>query len=159
MKKLLLAAALSATFIAAPAAAEMYVGGGAGRSDTDSGQNSWKLYGGYQFTPTWGVELGYTDLGKYRGAGVESWSLAGTATLPLATGWTLLGKVGFARNNADFAGAEQKSSTLYGIGVGYALNSNLGLRLEYEDFGKLANTGAGTDDKGSNVALSLKYSF
>jgi OOP family OmpA-OmpF porin len=159
MKKLLTAVALSATFIAAPAAAEMYVGGGNGKADTDAGRSSRKLYGGYQFTPTWGVELAYTDLGKYRGAEVESWSLAGTATLPLAEGWTLLGKLGFARNNAEFVGAEQKSSTLAGVGVGYALNRNLGLRLEYEDFGKLSSTGVGTNDKGSNVGLSLKYSF
>lgn len=159
MKKLLMATALSATFIAAPAAAGMYVGGGVGKSDTDSGQNSWKVFGGYQINPTWGIELGYTDLGKYRGAEVESWSLAGTATLPLAERWTLLGKLGFARNNAEFAGAEQKSSTLVGVGVGYAINPNLGLRLEYEDYGKLANTGVGTNDKGSNVGLSVKYSF
>lgn len=159
MKKLLMAGALSAAFIAAPAAAEMYIGGGVGKSDTDSSENSWKMYGGYQFTPAWGVELGYTDLGKYRGAEVESWSLAGTLTVPLAERWTMLGKLGFARNNAEFTGAEQKSSTLAGIGVGYAIDRNLGLRLEYEDFGKLANTGSGTSNKGSNVGLSAKYSF
>lgn len=159
MKKLLMAAALSATCIAGPAAAEMYLGGGVGKSDTDRGHNSWKLYGGYQFSPTWGVELGYTDLGKYRGADVESWSLAGTLTVPLAERWTMLGKLGLARNNSDFTGAEKKSSTLAGVGVGYALNQNLGLRLEYEDYGKLANTGVGTSNKGSNVALSVKYSF
>lgn len=159
MKKLLMAGALSAAFIAAPAAAELYVGGGVGKSDTDSSENSWKVYGGYQFTPTWGAELGYTDLGKYRGAEVESWSLAGTATLPLADRWSLFGKLGFARNNAEFMGAEQKSSTLAGVGIGYSLNQNLGLRVEYEDYGKLANTGVGTNDKGSNLGVSLKYSF
>lgn len=159
MKKSLIAAALSACLAATPAMAELYVGGGVGKSDTDSGENSWKVYGGYQFTPTWGVELGYTDLGKYRGAEVESWSLAGTATLPLADRWSLFGKLGLARNNAEFVGAEQKSSTLVGVGVGYTLNQNLGLRLEYEDYGKLANTGVGTSHKGSNLGVSVKYSF
>lgn len=159
MKKLLMAGVLSAAFVAVPAAAEMYIGGGVGKSDTDSSENSWKLYGGYQFNPTWGMELGYTDLGKYRGAEVESWSLVGTATLPLSGNWSLLGKLGMARNNAEFMGAEQKTSTLAGVGVGYAIDPNLGLRLEYEDYGKLANTGIGTSHKGSNVALSVKLSF
>jgi OOP family OmpA-OmpF porin len=159
MKKLLMAGALSAAFVAAPALAQTYIGGGIGKSDTDTQENSWKVYGGYQFTPTWGLELGYTDLGNYRGAEVESWSLAGTATLPLNQNWSLLGKLGFARNNAETPSASQKSSTLAGVGVGYALNQNLGLRLEYEDYGKLADTGIGTDDKGSNVVLSVKYSF
>lgn len=159
MKKILIAAALSSCFAASPAIAGLYVGGGVGKSDTDSGENSWKVYGGYQFTPTWGLELGYTDLGNYRGAEVESWSLAGTATLPLAERWSLFGKLGFARNNAEFIGAEQKSSTLVGVGVGYALNRNLGLRVEYEDYGKLANSGGGSNNKGSNLGASLKYTF
>lgn len=159
MKKLLMAAALSASFIGAPAVAQTYIGGGIGKSDTDTQENSWKVYGGYQFTPTWGIELGYTDLGGYQGFEVESWSLAGTATLPLSPNWSLLGKLGFARNNAELPSASQKSSTLVGVGVGYALNQNFGLRLEYEDYGKLSNSGIGTTHKGSNVLLSAKYSF
>jgi OOP family OmpA-OmpF porin len=159
MKKLVIAAALSAAFIAAPAAAQTYIGGGIGKSDTDTQENSWKVYGGYQFTPAWGVELGYTDLGNYLGEEVESWSLAGTATLPMGQKWSLIGKLGFARNNAEAPAASQKSSTLMGVGVGYALNPNLGLRLEYEDYGKLADSGAGTTHKGSQVLLSAKYSF
>lgn len=159
MKKLLIAAALSTAFAATPAMAGWYLGGGLGKSDTDSSENSWKVFGGYQFNPTWGAELGYTDLGNYRGAEVESWSLAGTATLPMWERWSLLAKLGVARNNAEVFGAQQKTSTLAGVGVGYELNQRVGLRLEYEDYGKLSNTGAGSNNKGSNVALSAKYSF
>jgi OOP family OmpA-OmpF porin len=159
MKKLVIAAALSAAFIAAPAAAQTYIGGGIGKSDTDTQENSWKVYGGYQFSPTWGVELGYTDLGNYLGEEVESWSLAGTATLPMGPRWHIIGKLGLARNNAEVAGAEQKSSTLAGVGVGVALSPNFGMRLEYEDYGKLSNTGVGTTHKGSNVLLSAKLTF
>lgn len=159
MKMLLIAAAVSASLAAAPAAAEMYVGAGIGRSHTDTDEDSWKLYLGYQINPTWGVELGYTDLGEYRGADVVSWSVAGTATLPIGDRWSLLGKLGVTRNDADFVGAERKTSTLAGVGVGYAFLPNVGLRLEYEDYGKLASTGVGSDNKGRNVAVSLKYSF
>jgi OOP family OmpA-OmpF porin len=159
MNKLLMAAALSASLMAGPAAAEMYLGAGAGRSDTDAGENSWKLYLGYQFSPTWGLELGFNDLGKFRGADVESWTLAGTATMPMGERWSLLGKLGAASNRAHFAGAQKNTELLAGVGVGFGMTKNLGLRLEYENFGKLSKSGTGEDSRGSNVALSVKYSF
>lgn len=156
MKILLMAAALSASLAAAPASAEMYFGAGLGKSDTDSSEKSWKVYVGKQFTQTWGLELGYTDLGQLRNADVESWSLAGTATVPFGERWSMFGKLGAARNKASYPGAGHKTSTLAGIGGSYALNQNLGLRLEYEDFGKLSGSG---DDKGSAVTLSVKFGF
>ncbi len=85
--------------------------------------------------------------------------MAGTATLPIGDRWSLLGKLGVTRNDADFAGAERKTSTLAGVGMGYAFLPNVGLGLEYEDYGKLASAGVGSDNKGRNVALSLKYAL
>jgi OOP family OmpA-OmpF porin len=159
MKKLLMAAAFSAALVAGPASAQMYLGTGVGASKTDSSKTSWKLYGGFQFNPTWGVELGYTDLGRYRGSDIQSWSLAGTGTLPLGAGWSLFGKLGATSNRPDFAGASNHSDLLAGVGVGYSMTKSLGLRLEYEDFGKLSNIGTGNNSRGSNLGLSLKYGF
>lgn len=159
MKKLFVATAVSAALIAGPAAAEMYVGIGAGASKTNTNENSWKLFGGYQFNPTWGAELAYTDLGSYRSADIEAWSLAGTATLPLAERWALIGKLGATSNRPHFAGSSNHSDLLVGLGVGYSLTKNVGVRLEYEDFGKLSKNGIGNDSKGSNLGLSLKYGF
>jgi len=159
MKKLLMAGALSIAFIAGPASAEMYVGVGAGATKTDNNENSWKLYTGIQFTPTWGLELGYTGLGSYRGADIESWTLAGTGTMPMGDGWSLLGKLGAASNRPDFSGASNHTDWLVGIGVGYSMTKNLGLRLEYEDFGKLSDVSTGDNSRGRNLGLSLKYAF
>ena len=159
MKKLLMAAAFSAALVAGPAFAQMYLGAGVGASKTDSNETSWKLYGGFQFNPTWGLELGYTDLGRYRGSDIESWSLAGTGTLPLGARWSLFGKLGAASNRPSFAGASNHSDLLVGVGVGYSMTKNLGLRLEYEDFGKLSNVGNGNNSRGSNLGLGLKYAF
>jgi len=159
MKKLLLAAAFSAAIVAGPASAQMYLGAGVGASKTDTDENSWKLYGGFQFSPTWGLELGYTDLGRYRGSDIESWSLAGTGTLPLGARWSLLGKLGAAANRPNFAGASNHTGLLVGVGVGYSMTRNLGFRLEYEDFGKLSNVGTGNNSRGSNLGLGLKYAF
>ena len=95
MKKLLMAAALCTAFAAGPAAARMYVGGGIGASRTDTTEKSWKLYSGFQFSPTWGMELAYNDLGRYRNADIK-----------------------------------------------------IGLRLEYEDFGRLSKSPTGADSRG-----------
>src|SRR3989304_10143115 len=119
MKKLLMAAAFSAALVAGPASAQMYLGAGVGASKTDTSENSWTLYGGFQFNPTWGLELGYTDLGSYRGSDIESWSLAGPGTLPLGARWSLLGKLGAAANRPNFAGASNHTGLLVGVGGGY----------------------------------------
>jgi OOP family OmpA-OmpF porin len=155
MKKILMALAVSSAFAAFPASAQLYLGGGVGEAKTDTRETSWKVYGGYQFTPTWGLELGYNDLGKYRGADIESYTVAGTGTIPLNERWSLIGKVGAAENRPDVGG--NRTALLLGIGVGYTLNKNMAVRLEYEDFGKLAD--ASSSPRGKNVGLSLKYSF
>jgi len=157
MKKILMATAVAVAFTALPASAQLYLGGGVGEAKTDTRETSWKLYSGYQFNPTWGLELGYNDLGKYRGADIESYSLAVTGTMPLNERWSLLGKLGAAENRPDAAANGNHTDVLLGVGVGYSFNKNVGLRLEYEDFGKLSD--AGGSSRGRNVGLSLKYGF
>jgi OmpA-OmpF porin, OOP family len=159
MKKLFMAAAVATAFVAVPASAQMYIGAGVGSSKLDNREDSLKLYGGYQFNPTWGAELGYNDLGKNRGGDIESWTLAGTGTMPLNERWSLMGKLGAAFNRPEFLGSSDRTSLLMGVGVGYTLSRNVGVRLEYEDFGKLSKNNIGSTSKGNNVSVSLKYSF
>lgn len=159
MKKLLIAAAFSAAFIAGPAAAEVYLGAGVGAAKTDTHENSWKVFAGYQFNPAWAAELAYTDLRHYRAADIESWSLAAVGTQPLSENWFLLGKLGVASNRSHFAGASKHNDALLGVGLGYNLSKTMGLRLEYEDYGKLSDGSSGGNSRGSNLALSLKSSF
>ena len=122
MKKLIIAAAIAGAFLAGPAAAQMYVGAGAGSARTDTNDTAWKVYGGYQFSPTWGLELGYTDLGRNRGADAEAWSLAATATLPINERWSLLAKLGASENHVRFHDVGKRADLLMGVGVGYAIN-------------------------------------
>jgi len=159
MKKLLMAGAVAGAILAGPAGAQMYVGLGAGASRTDTNETSYKLYGGYQFTPNWGAELAYNDLGRYRNANIESWTLAGTGTIPLGMQWSVFGKLGVAANRSRFAGTTNYRDVLVGVGVNYILSKNVGLRLEYEDFGKLSNQGAGGNSRGNNLGLSVNYRF
>lgn len=159
MKKLLLAAAVSALLAAGPAVAQVYVGAGVGTARTDSNETSMKIYGGFQFNPTWGLELGITDFDRYRGSDAEAWSIAGTGKMPLADRWFLLGKLGATSNRPKFSGGSNHSDLLLGIGLGYTMTKNVGLRLEYEDFGRLSNSSIGSNSKGNNLSLSVNYTF
>lgn len=199
MNKLLIAVAIAGACAAAPASAQWYIGGGVGAaqaklgsyspavgvsvSGTSNRDTSFKLFGGYQFTPNWGIEAQYSDLGKYNytvsQAGASStgnyradqWSVAGTGTLPLSNNFYLMGKLGISSNHVrasavcvplgcSSSSSGSKSDLLAGLGVGYNFNKNIGIRFEYENFGKMANVANGGGSiKGDNFALSLKYSF
>ncbi len=197
----LLVAALG-VMAATPASAQFYVGAGVGQSNAtgltasgaatatknysatlDASANSWKLYGGYQFTPIWGVEVQYSDLGTrsgnmaFTGAVVgnaklttstaSQWGIAGTGTLPINNDFYLMGKLGATSNSTGdltatvgttSATAKGTSNTdlLAGVGAGYNFTKNLGVRLEYENFGKL---GSGSSIRADNWSISLKASF
>lgn len=159
MKKILIAASLFTAFLATPASAEGYMGAGFGRSDSDRQDNSWQVYGGLQFTPTWGLELGYNDLGKYRGEDLRSVTLAMNGTLPVSDHWSVVGKLGAAGNRTKFHGSSDHTDLLLGLGLQYSMSKNVDLRLMYEDFGKVTKADGYSNTNGSNLALSVKYNF
>jgi opacity protein-like surface antigen len=162
MKKILSTLILSAAFAATPVSAQLshvYLGAGVGIANTDSSEFSWKILGGYQHDRHWGIEAAYTDLGRYRGSGADSLSLALTGTLPLDRRWALIGKAGVASNRARVAGASDHADALVGIGVAYAVNRRFGLRLEYEQYGRVAGPGGPFNDRADNLALIGKLSF
>jgi len=169
--------ACASALISAPASAQWYVGAGAGSaqaklgasgavSGNDSYKSSGKLFGGYQFSPNWGMEGQYVYLGKFdTNTGSykpESWGLAGTGTVPLSNKFYLMGKLGaaFNRTSGGNLGGSNKTDLLAGVGVGYNINANWGVRAEYENFGKMTkNTTNGSDIKGQNWTINVKYAF
>lgn len=193
MKKIFAAAAIAAAFIATPALAQGYVGLGLGSSKatgadgtlagtTVTGANtskgSVKVYGGFQFTPNWGIEAQYTDLGNRTfqltnpfvvgvGSGsvkASQFSIAGTGTLPVAANFSLLGKLGVSANRASgsatapfIVSSANKSDLLVGVGVAYNITPKLAVRLEYEDFGKFTMNGRSA--RASNTSINLQYRF
>ena len=72
---------------------------------------------------------------------------------------SLLGKAGVAENRPKALGAGNNTALLLGVGVGYSLNKNIGLRLEYENIGKLSENAPGGDTTGKIWSLGLKYSL
>ena len=185
MKKILTACAFAAAALtAAPVFAQGYVGLGVGSSKisgfdngTVSGGNTnksqVKIFGGFQFTPNWGAELQYSDLGNrdVTNAGVavgsfrtSQYSIAGTGTLPLSSGFSLLGKLGVSANRvnapAGVLNSSNNTSALIGIGASYSITPALSVRVEYEDFGKVATVAAnGSTVRANAYSISLKYGF
>ena len=182
---------LPAAFLAvsAPAAAQQsdmgfYIGGAYGMSsfdiDTtgitnpsvDDSDSGFKIFGGYQFSRNWGVEVGYVDFGKagisgsilgipFTGdLGVTALTVAGTGTMPMNESFSLLGKVGMwnwdAKANVaalGTAGSASDSGTdlFFGVGLRYNLSKNLGLQLEVEQYSG--------DDSITYTSLGLRYKF
>lgn len=142
-----------ATFLLSSLAAaqQSYVGIGAGQSDTDGTSDSrdtaYKLFAGYDFNRNWAVEGGWADLGKptwqTRGERREtSWFLAGKGALPINDRFDLFAKLGAAWNKVDINDT-RKSDLFAGVGAEYKFNKQVGLRLEYEDFGKFGDDNVG----------------
>jgi OOP family OmpA-OmpF porin len=146
-----------------------YLGGGlrpapTAVEDTDIG---YRHFGGYRFTRNWGVEFGYSDLGRNGPDGTpatyaeqrlgyrsSAWTLAGTGVLPLGDAFSLQGRVGLslaspeasqdaagngngAHNGFSTALPRYRPMVLWGVGGQYDLSDRVGLRLDYNSFGRL----------------------
>jgi OOP family OmpA-OmpF porin len=147
-----------------------YLGGGIRPAapaveDTDIG---YRNFGGYRFSRNWGVELGYSDLGRGNGGAepaayavekygyqTSAWTLAGTGVLPLGEAFSLQGRLGWSMATPDAtlgpaglgAGAlgqglgsalpRYRSTVLWGVGGHYDWNNRFGLRVDYNNFGRL----------------------
>lgn len=155
----------------------------------DKTDSAHKLFAGYRFDPTWAMEAGYADLGTpsvsfsnafgSSRASIDnsSWFIVGKGTFPVTAPIGLFGKLGLTRNKSklnyttNFPGdapataTHTRSGLLWGIGAEYAFNRNLGLRFEYEDFGKFGKafddaTDSGTGRTKANLlTVGLTYSF
>lgn len=115
--------------------------------DVDDDDISWKILGGYRFTPNLGVEAAWTDFGESDApatalggpleAKADAISVFGVGSWPVGP-LDLFVKVGAARIDAkgsvgSIAFQNKETELAYGAGVQFNL-ANLGLRAEYEKF-------------------------
>jgi OOP family OmpA-OmpF porin len=144
-----------------------YVGAHIGQSDVDEineKDTAFKVLGGYQINRNWGVELGYIDFGKASSGGVDfkgnAFELVGVGTFPVANQFSVYGKLGFARGEAEATSAlgtakQDSVEVTYGIGVQYDFSKNLGLRAEWQQYPDL---GDGASDV-SVMSIGVVYRF
>ena len=150
-----------------------YVGGSAGTTKWNIGPNDilttgsinnndtgYKIFGGYDFTKNWGVELGYADLGKYEFRGtysgvsvqgdvkITAYTLAGVGTFPITDDLAAYAKLGIyswdAKASAS-SGSINNSATgtgsnaLYGLGMKFNFTERFSVRGEWERFHDSSN--------------------
>ncbi len=185
MKKTIFVAMIAA--LAAPLAAQAegaYIGGNVGRAEQKvnvegysfkESTTAYKLYGGYNYTQDFGVEIGFADLREAEKSGngariasePKSIYLAATGTLPLNEQFALFGKVGVATTHVKVtgsapgfsaSGSDNRTSPYIGVGASFALNKNVSFVAEYENFGKIAKDG-GSHIKADFVSAGVRYAF
>ena len=172
MKKTILLSLLSSSLLLSQTsnAGEWAIGGLIGQGSTDlcdfvtgfncdDSDTSFGINLSYDFSKSWGVELGYTDLGDsvISAPGLASVSasfdaihLAGTGTVNFNDSWSLTGRLGVADLSGDVQGFSESDTGLFaGASLNYNFNDNLQAQLRYESF----------DGDADNFALGLKYSF
>ena len=133
-----------------------------GGLSTDKSSTGGKLYGGYSFTPNFGLEAGYATLGKFESAAgsvkADGFYADAVGTLPLGNGFSALGRVGLFNGKLDssLAGDDRGTSYKVGAGVQYDFDPKLGIRGEWERYRFDA---LGTKSNADMYSVGLNYKF
>lgn len=185
MKKALVS--LAAALCAAHATAgDFYAGGAAGTShyrmnsdwmSIEKGKvHSGKIVGGYQFAPSFGLEMGYAWLGeatanmdplamRFR---TDTLYVAMTGSVPLSPAVSLFGKVGsqgsvtrvrYSMYGDTFADESNTGSPMLGAGFKLALSNTVSLVAEYEYYGLVAQSDEAEDITADMASVGLHFSF
>jgi opacity protein-like surface antigen len=180
MTKIVIALLLSA-FIASPALADnsgtFYVAGDFG-SATYSGLPGWsdpnvsRIAGGFHFNPAFAVEMGYSKFGDsntidptYGPAKISasSFQVSAVGTLPLSPQFDLIGKLGVTGNREHYSDATgysaswSQSDLLIGFGGQFNFNSQVSVRMLYDNYGKFDNFHPPM--KATSLSLGVVYTF
>lgn len=141
---------------------------------------NWALEAGY--TRLGKFNYNYTGVNALAGATgqagytASSWWLAGKGTVALTDRFDLYGKLGLAENRArdsvatNSAGLDailgspatrntSKSSVLAGLGAEYHLTKAVGVRLEYDNYGRFGASGSQNLAKAGEWTADLAYHF
>lgn len=133
-----------------------------GGVSTDKSATGGKIYGGYSFTPNFGLEAGYATFGKYKSAAgnvkADGFYADAVGTLPLGNGFSALGRVGVFNGKLDssLAGDDRGTSYKVGAGVQYDFDPKLGIRGEWERY-RFDALGAKSNADMYSVGLNYKF--
>ena len=179
------AALITQSAAAQTAMSGFYVGAGVGQSKAkdwcalggfdscDDKKTAWKIFGGYQFTPNFAVDAGYTKLGKFTAsfgpeteeAKVTAWEASLLAGAPLVGGLSIFGRLGLYRASVEDVDnlfgtfKHDNNDFTYGLGLGYDVTRNLGVRAEWQRYNKVGGgetaLGAGVGQKSDVDVLGI----
>lgn len=179
--------AASMALVGGAQAQEGYVGAGIGQSradvdctgtlSCDKTDTAFKLYGGYMFTPNFGAEGSYTNLGKFKASFVDNvlgtvnaefkgdaFALFGVAAYPIDQ-FSVFGKLGIASTKVKLSASatggsasqsQRHTNVAWGLGAGYNFTKELGARAEFERF---RGEFQGEKDNIDVFSIGLHYKF
>jgi OOP family OmpA-OmpF porin len=132
-----------------------------------------KVFGGYEITPVWAIEVGYIDFANagfnYDVGGVfghgtsdgNAYYLAGKGQFPIGDRAVVYAKLGAERSRRNlkdvgFLNQGDSADGLYAsIGLKFNVTPQIGLLAEYERYGKTKDFGA----KADVWTIGASYSF
>jgi OmpA-OmpF porin, OOP family len=183
---------VAAAGFALPASAQMsmptlssaYIGGAFGKSDLDlscedtiscdNKDSAWRVFGGFQVSRHFSVELGYANLGEATfdfGAGdtasveFSAWDLSAIGAFPIGP-VSIFGRLGLFRASVEareplFGIDEEDTDTglTYGVGVQYDVNKNLGVRAEWQRYNGVKVFGSDEKFDPSVINIAVLWRF
>ncbi|ACR10695.1 outer membrane beta-barrel protein [Teredinibacter turnerae] len=123
--------------------------------DFDDQNTLYELSAGYRFLPFLGVELGYTDLGKFGGdfvsAEVDGYSASVVGYLPFTESFNAFVELGQFYGDVDvqaldFQDKTESETPFYGIGVSFRVTEPLWITAEYDRYDVEYEDGGWPDD-------------
>ena len=173
MKALLTAVVFAAAFaIAAPAAAQFYIGatigqaefkeGCLGTGECDDKDSAWRILGGFQFSKFFALELGYYDFGEASSGATnleaEALELVAVGSFHLTDRFSVYGKVGGYQGTLKGGGIDEDNTDLtYGFGARWDFTKRLGVRGEWQRYDSLGGGNQKTDV--DVLSIGLIFSF
>ena len=194
MKKVLLASLLGAAMMA-PAYSQTntvshaevkgpYIGLGVTTSRHEfipETKYSGKLFGGYNFNQTWGIEGGYVGQARFDQSIAPPGSVPGShnfsgsgksvyigvkATVPISARFALISKFGLAHNRGEVQVTDGNAQPIYtethgktglysGLGVKFLVTPAIALTLEVERMGRPTSA----RHRNEAISLNVSYSF
>jgi len=142
-----------------------YTGLGTMTKDTDTAAGS--LFGGYQFTKNWGLELFYTSAGKLEfstGSNISgtAYGFRAVGTLPINDAFSVYGKFGYADVKTDCNSCavtgDKHNTVTGGLGGQYNVNKEVGITLGWDQY-ELSTGGGAAKPKTNIVSIGALYKF
>lgn len=141
---------------------------------SDKSGNALSIFGGYNFDPNFGAEVGYTRFGSFSetetigGVGVKqdgsarSFYGVGTARANLSESFGVHGRAGVSFGKVSGTNVlpvsdqltGSKTSLLVGVGADFKLAPNITLTADYDHYGKLSN-----NVKANTLMFGAKINF
>lgn len=155
MKKCLIAVSLLSVLSLPSVADGFYVVGDVGSAkwqaeDGSETKTTYMIGGGYRINEIFSAEVAYRDLGKIsdsdeyssESVGFNAIQASVLAAHAFSDAFSLYGRIGMAKVSLDVTSTDfdsislSKNKCFIGFGGRFALNENLGIRLEYNQYDK-----------------------